>query len=154
MFKSVQDQDEDHLRPDCNGGGGQLLGQPPQLVPLPPRRRLHPARHSLQHPARQGHSPGFAHFHSAALDQFLLCSASMAHKDSQISQILVFYLSCISSPLTPLKQYSHKMSLSCQSRRNHLPTVKSHLVSTFPPFLPDKVFGSSIFFGGHCSTDG
>ena len=61
----------DHLRPDGDGGGGQVLGQPPQLLPLhlgglvhPAGHPLHPlcAGHPLQHPASQ-RSAAVAHFH-------------------------------------------------------------------------------------------
>ena len=52
----------DHLRPDGDGGGGQVLGQPPQLLPLHLGGLVHPAGHPLQHPARQ-RSAAVAHFH-------------------------------------------------------------------------------------------
>ena len=61
----------DHLRPDGDGGGGQVLGQPPQFLPLHLGRLVHPAghplhplcaRHPLQHPACQ-RAAAVAHFH-------------------------------------------------------------------------------------------
>ena len=62
---------KDHLRPNGDGGGGQVLGQPPQLLPLHLGGLVHPAGHPLQHlvaghplqhPARQ-RSAAVAHFH-------------------------------------------------------------------------------------------
>ena len=128
----------DHLRPDGDGGGGQVLGQPPQFLPLHLGRLVHPAghplhplcaRHPLQHPACQ-RAAAVAHFHRES--------------DSTGSTVAEGYL--IVTHYQFIKLYCNSVSLF-QSFLNHWYNLLTPIecqktfslrtnASTFPPPAP------------------
>ena len=119
-----------HLRPNGDGGGGQVLGQPPQLLPLHLGGLVHPAGHPLQHPARQ-RSAAVAHFHRES-DSTGSTEGYLIVTHYQLIKLYCNSFSLLPTPHFSLSSITHWCNLITPIECHKTFSLRT-IASTFPP---------------------